>query len=297
MADRGDRVALAAFVAEAVLAGGNGVAIRFSNRELAPLWGGGLRFSLAAALLLLYVAVRRLPIPRGRALMGPVVYGVFLGGAFGAAYYALLTIQAGLGQTLLAIVPLATLLLAVAVGQERLRLPSVIGSLVAVAGIAVISAGSFEGSVPVLPLLAVFGGVLCFAGATVAARRFPAVNPVMMNAVGMTTAAVLLVTASAVARERFELPDLAATWLAVLYIAIIGSIAVFVLYLVVVRLWNASRAAYTFVITPVVTVLVSTWLDDEPIGLGLVLGGLLVVAGVYFGALRPVAVANGEPDR
>jgi hypothetical protein len=33
------RLVLTAFVVEAVLAGGNSVAIRFSNRELAPLWG------------------------------------------------------------------------------------------------------------------------------------------------------------------------------------------------------------------------------------------------------------------
>jgi hypothetical protein len=45
-ADR-ERVALAAFLTTSVLAGGNAVSIRFSNRELAPLWGAGLRFSLA----------------------------------------------------------------------------------------------------------------------------------------------------------------------------------------------------------------------------------------------------------
>jgi hypothetical protein len=47
-----ERMTFAAFVTGAVLAGGNGVSIRFSNRELAPLWGAGLRFSLAAAILL-----------------------------------------------------------------------------------------------------------------------------------------------------------------------------------------------------------------------------------------------------
>jgi drug/metabolite transporter (DMT)-like permease len=41
------------------------------------------------------------------------------------------------------------------------------------------------------------------------------------------------------------------------------------------------------VLIPIVTVLLSAWLDDEPIGLGLVLGGSLVLAGVYVGALRP----------
>ena len=37
----GERVALAAFVTYTVLAGGNAVGVRFSNRELAPLWGAG----------------------------------------------------------------------------------------------------------------------------------------------------------------------------------------------------------------------------------------------------------------
>ena len=67
------------------------------------------------------------------------------------------------------------------------------------------------------------------------------------------------------------------------------------LYVVVVRLWSASRAAYTFVLIPIVTVLLSAWIDDEPIGAGLVLGGLLVLAGVYIGALRP-AVSRLESD-
>src|SRR5215207_676525 len=57
-----------------VLAGGNAVAIRFSNRELDPLWGAGLRFALAAALLVALMAILRLAPPRGRALRGAVLY-------------------------------------------------------------------------------------------------------------------------------------------------------------------------------------------------------------------------------
>ena len=37
MKSNGDQTALAAFVTLVLLAGGNGVAIRFSNRELDPL--------------------------------------------------------------------------------------------------------------------------------------------------------------------------------------------------------------------------------------------------------------------
>ena len=60
----------------------------------------------------------------------------------------------------------------------------------------------------------------------------------------------------------------------------------FVLYLVVLRYWAASRAAYTFVVIPVVTLALSAWLDDEPVGAELAVGGAMVLAGVYVGALR-----------
>jgi drug/metabolite transporter (DMT)-like permease len=72
---------------------------------------------------------------------------------------------------------------------------------------------------------------------------------------------------------------------------------VFVLYLVVLRYWAASRAAYTFVVIPVITLLLSAWLDDEPIGIGLVLGGSLVLTGVYVGALRRARSPAPPPTR
>jgi drug/metabolite transporter (DMT)-like permease len=285
-----DGAALGAFIVGTVLAGGNAVGVRVSNRELDPLWGAGLRFVLAACLLGAVMAIMRLTLPRSRALLGVLLYGALIfGGAFSFAYYALVRIHAGLGQTLLALVPLATLLLAALQRQERLRLAAIVGSLLSIAGIGVISGVSGSESVPLLSLLAVVGAVLCFAQGAVLVRHFPPVHPVTTNAVGMATGAVILVALSLLLRESIVLPERGATWLALAYMVVLGSGPVFVLYLIVVRLWSASRAAYTFVLIPVVTVLLSAWIDDERIGAGLVLGGLLVLAGVYVGALRPAA--------
>lgn len=278
--------ALAAFIVVTVLAGGNAVGVRVSNRELDPLWGAGLRFLLAAALLGAVMTVMRLALPRGRALVGVLIYGsLIFGGAFSFAYYALVRIHAGLAQTLLALVALATLLLAVAQRQERLRHAAVLGTLLSTAGIGVIS-GVGGDSVPFLSLLALLGAVLCFAEATVFVRHFPSVHPVTANAVGMAVGAAILIVLSLLLGESIVLPERGATSLALAYMVVLGSGPVFVLYLVVVRLWSASRAAYTFVLVPVITVLLSAWIDDEPIRANLVLGGLLVLAGVYVGALR-----------
>jgi drug/metabolite transporter (DMT)-like permease len=289
--------ALSAFVVGTVLAGGNAVGVRVSNRELDPLWGAGLRFMLAACLLGVVMALLRLTVPRGRALLGVLLYGTLIfGGAFSFTYYALVRIHAGLGQTLLALVPLATLLLAVLQRQERLRPAAVVGTLLSVAGIAVISGVSGSGAVPALSLLALLGAVLCFAEATVLVRQFPSVHPVTTNALAMAVGAAILVAFSLLLQESIVLPEHGATWLALAYMVVLGSGPVFILYLVVNRLWSASRAAYTFVLIPVVTVLLSTWIDDEPVGVGLVLGGLLVLTGVYVGALRPAAIRPLRTD-
>ena len=297
----GERVALTAFVTYAVLAGGNAVGVRFSNRELAPLWGAGLRFALAAALLVAVMVVFRLALPWGRALVGSLLYGLFnFAGSFGLTYYGLVQLHAGLGQILLALVPLATLLLAVLWRQERLGGAAVIGTLLALAGVAVIFYSPLLQSVPLLSVLAVVGGAICFAQALVLVRRFPPVHPVTMNAIGMTTGAAVLLAAALVAGEPIVLPHRPETWAAMAYLVVIGSVVVFLLYLVVLRYWAASRASYGFVIIPFVTLLLSAWLDNEPVGLGLVVGGLLVLAGVYIGALHPArvprAAVNAKTD-
>jgi drug/metabolite transporter (DMT)-like permease len=283
----GERVALASFLTMSLLAGGNAVAIRFSNRELDPLWGAALRFGLAAAVLLAAMAAFRLAFPRGRALTGALLYGALtFGAAFALAYYALVRIHAGFGQTLLALVPLATLLLATAQRQERFRAGSVVGALIALAGVAVMSQAPLRESLPVLSLLAALASAFCFAEGAILVRWFPSVHPVTINAVGMGTGAVLLALGSIVVGETIALPDRGETWAAIGYLVFVGSVVVFVLYVLVLRYWTASRAAYEFVLIPVVTVVLSAWLDDEPVGAGLVLGGLLVLAGVYVGALR-----------
>ena len=149
-ADR-ERVALTAFVAQAVLAGGNAVGIRFSNRELAPLWGAGLRLARRGSSPDRYGRVAT-GLPRGRALTGSLLYGLFnFGASFALIYYGLVQCPArDPGQTLLALVPLATLLLPV-LGAEPPPARCGGGTLLALAGVAWMSRVPLRGAVPPLP--------------------------------------------------------------------------------------------------------------------------------------------------
>jgi drug/metabolite transporter (DMT)-like permease len=295
--DRADRLALAAFVASSILAGGNGVSIRFSNRELDPMWGAALRFSLAATVLLVTMAALRLTLPRGRALAGAALFGgLNFGAAFALSYVALVRLHGGFAQLVVSVVPLLTVFLAAAWRQERLTLAAVASTVPALLGLAVLSWQTVSGPIPVAYLLAMVGAALCVALAAVVVRAFPPVHPVTMNAVGMTVGAGLLLAGSALRGDRWVLPQSAETRWAVAYLILGGSIGVFLLYLVVLQRWPASRASYTAVLIPIVTVILSVWLDDEPIGVGLVVGGPLILLGVYLGALRPGAT-RPAPNR
>jgi drug/metabolite transporter (DMT)-like permease len=115
-----------------------------------------------------------------------------------------------------------------------------------------------------------------------------------MNAIGMTVGAGLLLAMSALHGDTWTLPRQTDTRIALAYTVLGGSVAAFLLYLVALRDWPASRTSYQAVMIPFITVALSTWLDDEPIGFGLLLGGPLVLIGVYLGAIRPARTQHSS---
>ena len=77
----------------------------------------------------------------------------------------------------------------------------------------------------------------------------------------MLAGAAVLLVASVLAGESFVLPQRIETRAALACVIVAGSIAVFLLLVFVIQRWTASRAAYVMVDIPVVTVLLSAWLD------------------------------------
>jgi drug/metabolite transporter (DMT)-like permease len=281
-----DRVVLGAFAGAVVLGGSNFVGIRFSNRELDPLWGAGLRFALAAAVFGLLFAALRLPLPRGRALVLVSAYGVLsFGAAYGCLYWALQDVPAGIGAVVLAAGPLLTLFLAVGHGMERLSSRAVVGAVVALAGSIAIffQPGSVAFGWTSFALLAV--AAVCASEAVVVSKLAGPLHPVAMNFVGMTVGAAGLVAVAAAAGDRLVLPSEGETQLAVVYL-VAATVGLFLLVLFVVQRWTASATAYTFVLMPVVAVALGALLADERITLTTVVGGAVVCAGVYIGAVR-----------
>ena len=291
---------LAAFAGAVTLGGANFLAVRFSNRELEPFWGAGLRFSVAALLFVVIAVGLRLRWPRGSQLLLTVLFGLFsFALSYALMYWALVRVTAGMAAVVLAVVPLVTLLLAAAQRLERLTARTVAGSLLAVGGIVVTTQGSEEVVLPLSGLLAMAAAALTIGQSVILGKRVSGNHPAVTNAVGMAVGASILLAFSAVTGEAWVFPRRAEVVWSVAYLVTLGSVGLFVLTILVVRRWTASATSYMFVLFPIVTMVLAAWLADEPLTATGVFGAAVVMSGVWFGALapaarRPMAVAPHE---
>ena len=280
-----DRLALGAFAGAILIGGSNFVAVRYSNKELDPLWGAGFRFALAAVVFGVLVAALRLPLPRGRVLGLIVIYGLIgFAGAYGCLYWAMKEVPAGIAAVVLAVGPLMTLFLAVAHRMERLNGRAVAGALIAVAGSAVIffqrSSVDFGWGSFVLLVIA----ALAASESVVVSKRVGPEHPVVMNFIAVSAGAAALLVVSALAGETLRVargrqdadrPRLPRR----------RHGRPVPVVLVVVQRWTASSTSYIFVLMPVVAVALGALVADERITATTILGGGIVCAGVYLGAL------------
>jgi drug/metabolite transporter (DMT)-like permease len=281
-----------AFLALVLTAGGNAPAIRYvscEECELDPFWAAATRFLLAAALFGAIARALGVRLPRGRALVGAALFGVLqFGAGFGLIYWGLVQAPAGLTQVLLACVPLLTFGLAVLSGQERFSWRGIVGGMLAVGGIAVTFGTGLDAGVPVRSMVAIMAGALCWAAALVLVKGFPRAHPAAMNTIAMAIGGAVLLGLAAILHEDHAFPDSASAWAGQAYLVLAGSVGVFWLYLFVLRRWTASAASYQMVLIPLVTVVVSAWFQDEAVTAAFAGGALLVLVGVYVGALtRP----------
>ena len=275
---------LLVFTIVVIIGGSNFVAVRFSNRELPPFFGAGVRFAAASLLLFGLSAAMRLSLPRGRALAGALGFGTLnFGVTYALAYWGLLSAPAALASTLVALAPLLTFLGSAALGDEPFRWSGVAGGAIAVAGVGLIFFEQVH-DVPIAALVALTLQAVGIAAATIWAKRLPRAHPVATNAVAMVPGALLLLVLAVIAGERPVIPARSETWVALLYL-IASSTVLFVGFFFVVRRWTASASSYATVLFPVVTLAVGAIVAREMVGPWFVAGTALVLAGVYIGAL------------
>lgn len=285
---RPDRTTLAAWLLAIVIGGGNAVGVRLTVLELDPFWGAASRFAAAGLIFAAAMLILRPPIGSRGSVVGAALYGVVsFAASYAFLYWGFQETPAGTGQVLIAIVPLATFVLAIVHGLERFRWRGLIGAVIALGGVAVVFADQISANVQLLSLLAVLAGAICIAEAAVIVKLTPRSHPVVTNAIGMLVGAALLGVLSLAVGERWVAPEQSRTWASVIFLVLGGSVVVFWLYVFVLRRWTASAVSYTFLLLPLVTIVYGAIFAGERITPGFVSGGGIILAGVWIGALAP----------
>jgi drug/metabolite transporter (DMT)-like permease len=259
------------------------VAIKIGLEDLPPLFGAGLRFTLAGAGLLL--VARAL----GRSLRTDVRLTALLALLPFAATYALVYwgeqhIPSGLAAVLFGVMPLySALLSAVALADEPLRARLAAGIVVAIGGLVLAFGESLKlGSERWAALAAVACALspLASAAGNVAIKlRAAKLDPIVLNGWAMLGGGALLLAGSAPG-ESWDVRWTAEAVGSILYLAVIGSAVAFVALTVVLGELPAVTVSYITLLLPFGALVFGAVLYDEAITAGALAGAALVAAGL-----------------
>jgi drug/metabolite transporter (DMT)-like permease len=257
-----------------------------------PLEISTARFVIAAVVLAAIALATRTDLGRGS--LWPIVLAGFLGYcAYNAFVFVGLTMAPASDGALIVptTIPVLTALAATFIG-ERLTTMKVAGFALASIGVAlVIAAGQtaeeISNSRLVGDVLMVLGAV-CWAAYTVLGTiAMRARSPLAVVTIAAPIGALCLVPLGFLEHGYADVTAWSlSVWLNVLYLALIGSVASFILFYWVVRRVGAGVAAMTSYLVPVLTLAMAVvLLGDRPQPLQLV-GGVVILAGVRLATLR-----------
>jgi drug/metabolite transporter (DMT)-like permease len=282
-------LAFVALVLANVLWAGTYTAGKIALRELSPIMLNALSF-LIAALLLSPVLIRHLrQIPRDRRTFLLLVQLVLLGFVLNKVfeYFGLALSTASDVALLIATESLFTALLSWTFLREPVTRTGLAALGVGLAGAYLIvergflpNLGGGGGSVRIVGDLLVVVALLMEAGYTVRGKQTLAtLPPLLFTSVTIAGSMAFLVPAGVVAVLQSGVPHLSlAGWLAVLYMALVATVAGSWLWFRALNVVHASAAAPTLFIQPLLGAALAIWLLHDALTWATVLGGSCILA-------------------
>lgn len=264
--------------------------------EVGPFWIVSGRTAIGGLVLVGILLLRRRQLPRGVGLWGRLL---LLGLINNAAPWTLLawaqqTLPSGLTGLLMAIVPTSTLIVAAAVGLERITPRRLTGLLLALAGVGVIVGADIEQPGRVVAVAAVvLATVLYASGAVFAKSRVSGHAPPLALATGQVlTAAVVTAPVALLIEGPVAVSDLAvATVASVTALGAFGTGLAFVAFYTLVARVGATNATLTTYLIPIVAVIAGAVVLDERLGPSALAGGALILAGIWLAQRAPAGGA------
>lgn len=269
-----------------------------------PMLFALLRYSVASVLLVPLALARggmaRLPRPIPwttltlMSLTGVAVYYIL----FNLALAYTTASQTALIQSSF---PAVVAIMAVLWLHEHVSRRRVIGIVLAVIGVVVIVANTKADASardPVLGNALAFASVLVWSVYTILAKRMSKADPIAVTATISLIGTILLIPAVLIEGADVSLSAIPMSgWMPILYLGALASATSYLLYSRALRDIDASLVGTFINLSPVIGVVAGVVVLDESITVPAVLGGILVLAGVWISTARVpslVAVKSSE---
>jgi drug/metabolite transporter (DMT)-like permease len=267
--------------------GSTWLAIKFQLGVVAPELSIAYRFALAASILLIYSAGRRLSLRfniRQHAFMA--LQGLLL---FSLNYFLVYLSEEHLTSGLVAIIFSMIIIMNVLFGALLIRNPIrgqvLLGAVIGLSGLLLIfrpeiAEFDLSGARALGVVMAFLGVISASLGNIVSARNQKHALPVVQtNAFGMAYGSLIMV-GFAVVRGAPLTFDPSFTYVSsLIYLALFGSIIAFTSYLTLLGRIGPDRAAYVTVLFPIIALILSTLFEDLQWGAPQFIGALLVLLG------------------
>jgi drug/metabolite transporter (DMT)-like permease len=271
--------------------GSTWLGIKYQLGVVDPLVSVIYRYLLATALLFLWCLLRRAPLRLGReqhrwiALQGACLFGL----NYWIIYWSEVYLTSGIVAAIFAMLVFLNMFNAHLFLGRPLERRMLLGALIGISGIGAVFWPEFthlsleDRAIRGL-LLGLLATSIASIGNIVATHNARFGLPVIsVNAWGMLYGTLLLLAIALLTRVQFALPQQESYWVALVFLAVFGSIIAFGAYLRLLALIGPARAGYSSMLIPVVALLISTvaegyrWTAPAIAGLALIVGGNALV--------------------
>jgi drug/metabolite transporter (DMT)-like permease len=269
------------------------LAIRFMVETLPPFYAASARFLVAGLILMAFLKLRGAPWPTRRQWAGAAaIGGLLLAAGNGLVTYSEQSIASGLAAVLVGTVPLWAAVFAALWGHRPTRLEAT-GLVIGFGGVALLNAGTSLNAHPLGAAICMVGAV-CWAFGSVWSRYLQLPPGLMSAATQLVCGGTILLVIGAATGEHLSHAPATRSVLAMVYLAVMGSMVAYVAYVYLLKTVRPALAtSYTYV-NPAVAVVLGLVLNGEPItpAGGVALAIILVAVGlVVMGRKRQ------EPER
>jgi drug/metabolite transporter (DMT)-like permease len=265
------------------------LAIRIGVLEVPPFLFAAMRFLIAGAALYGWMMIRGERSPtRGQWISAVLLAFLIFVLDYGLLFWAERRVPSGLAAVILATIPVFMALSEILILRtQRLTVRLFMALTIGLGGVAVLMSRSLNlGGAPIDSAggAALIVAALSWSVASALTRRLPLPpSKVLSSGIQMLIGGVLLALTSMLLGEWGDFhPQVVsgAAWIALLYLAIPGSIIAFTAYVWLIHRESPTKVGTYAYVNPVVAVLLGYFFANEPLDRRTVLGTLLVLVSV-----------------